>query len=68
MCHFVLVNFYLGFGLNYDRNLKSVFCFINSFIQIAKIHLQRAGTHTLNHNKSLIFLSSFSYYVRERRK
>lgn len=37
-------------------------------MQIAKIHLQSVKSRTLNHNKSLLFSSSFSYYVREKRK
>lgn len=37
-------------------------------MQIAKIHLQSVKSHILNHNKSHLFSSSFSYYVREKRK
>lgn len=54
------------FTLNFDRNIKSTFCFIKRFVQIAEIHLQSVRSCILNHNESLLFSSSFSYYVKEK--
>lgn len=73
MYHFTLVMFWFGifsnvFELSYNGNVKSAFCFIKNLMQIAKIHLQCVRSHILNHNKSLLFSSSFSYCVREKKE
>lgn len=70
LCHSTLVIFCFGFffffTLNFDGNIKNTFCFIKRFVQIAEIHLQSVRSCILNHNESLLFSSSFSYYVKEK--
>lgn len=60
--------FFLVLWLNYDRSMRSTFCFIKSSMQIAIIHPHSVKNQILNHNKSPLFSSTLSYCLWEKRK